>query len=891
MLHEASDRQKFVSDVQYLRDMQHKVDTEYQACLRRQEHKRDLTDKKRDQFWVPETSFERSRVSSGSSSKQTQIVRMNLEQERHLSSSNRASVKSSVEEDPLSETRLSAKTSVVKCDSKLPAIDQTSVKQKHKSTMTPRKPEKAGPSKPSPAAQAQILSRKRRPNLGRLTVSPEMQSPRASGDRNRQKSQLLAKAPALRGADPVAQQLEGPMWASDTKLKRPVRERRNLVPSLQQTTADNAPERASKGDRSVLSQSEPHSALTQAFQGANVPQELSESSGPSLTSTPKGGSRRAPFRFRDEDFYSILSLNPGGENDDTEEEIHLEEELLLVDMFPPRSPSSHKRSRFLGTSTSQAKNKNFEEDPENRRANSSRRSELSHGSLRISNAIEPVTEQPSVGQKMFQDPGLIDGTSARGNGGGDNENEQKALYPWDTKSEPRQKDGVNAESVSIDCTVADRPGTHHYERDWQAYLNSSRNSLDCFPSGRPTAPRPSVNSPYYAPGSLVHSALRGDSPADLSVSSSLVHSSDSEGNSRFNVRRPLSPIRNRNPFTSAENPSYFPGDGTHEFDVREAEDITFTSQPQGAPLYPEDLILNPQGDLSSVDSSSSSPSRMNLQGHLHMSGSLEENMPFTFFAVSDFPNQNGNGNRMAASGFRDNKAATKIRTDPEKLKKLQESLLEEDSEEEGDLCRICQIAGGSPTNPLLEPCGCVGSLQFVHQECLKKWLKVKITSGADLGAVKTCEMCKQGLMVDLDDLNLNEFYQKHQQSRAQNELMNSGLYLVLLLHLYEQRFAELMRLNYSRVTRERIPSWEMEMKTPFIKATAGSSSEEAGHGAQRRPLYPAAFSMSPVPPFFLFFTETATGMFTVTASPYTALCGVQLGHLGQPQRPVQSQTA
>lgn len=57
------------------------------------------------------------------------------------------------------------------------------------------------------------------------------------------------------------------------------------------------------------------------------------------------------------------------------------------------------------------------------------------------------------------------------------------------------------------------------------------------------------------------------------------------------------------------------------------------------------------------------------------------------------------------------------------------SLLEEDSEEEGDLCRICQIPGGSPTNPLLEPCACVGSLQFVHQECLKRWLKVKITSG------------------------------------------------------------------------------------------------------------------------------------------------------------------
>ncbi|EDL34238.1 mCG4818, isoform CRA_a [Mus musculus] len=149
--------------------------------------------------------------------------------------------------------------------------------------------------------------------------------------------------------------------------------------------------------------------------------------------------------------------------------------------------------------------------------------------------------------------------------------------------------------------------------------------------------------------------------------------------------------------------------------------------------------------------------------------------------------------------------ATEIKADPEKLRKLQESLLEEDSEEEeGDLCRICQIAGGSPANPLLEPCGCVGSLQFVHQECLKKWLKVKITSGADLGTVKTCEMCKQGLLVDLDDFNMTEFYHKHQQSRAQSELMNSGLYLVLLLHLYEQRFAELMALNYRRASRERL---------------------------------------------------------------------------------------
>ncbi|XP_059127933.1 probable E3 ubiquitin-protein ligase MARCHF10 isoform X2 [Peromyscus eremicus] len=70
MLHEARDRQKFVSDVQYLRDMQHKVDSEYQACLKRQEYKKDPNEKTQDQLWGKDTS-DRSRFSSGSSSKQT----------------------------------------------------------------------------------------------------------------------------------------------------------------------------------------------------------------------------------------------------------------------------------------------------------------------------------------------------------------------------------------------------------------------------------------------------------------------------------------------------------------------------------------------------------------------------------------------------------------------------------------------------------------------------------------------------------------------------------------------------------------------------------------------------------------------------------------------------
>ncbi|XP_021033742.1 probable E3 ubiquitin-protein ligase MARCH10 isoform X2 [Mus caroli] len=759
MLHETRDRQKFVSDVQYLRDMQHKVDSEYQACLKRQENKKEPNEKKQEQLWVRDTS-DRSRFSSGSSCKQ-----------------------SSCEEDSHSEARLSTKTSSAKYEPRLPAIDQTSVKQKHKGTMTLKKSEKVSPSKPSPVAQApKILSRKRRPNLGRLTVSPEMHSPRASAERSKQKPQLSTKASGLLGADPVVHQ-ESLLCANETKLKKPARERRKLAPSSQpMRTAGKPREKQKKGDLSAHPQTEPHTALSQTFQPMNGSQVLNESLGPSFLPTTVVGPRRTPFRFHDEDFYSAISLNNEQESYDTEEETHMEEELLLSGM---RSPPSYKRSRFLGTSAAQ--NRNVEENVENLRGNSLRWSEPSPGSPRKTSTTEPATKQPSPGQRMLQDTRLPS-ELAKENPSGDQDEKTPVL--GDAKS-----DGViqvSADDVSSGGTVEDRSAVQNHERDWQHYYSGSRTSFDCLLSGRPTAPRSSLNPSYNAHGSLLHSALIDDIPANLSMSSILVPSSDLEENLRFNVRRPLSPIRNRIPLAAAEGCSD---------EAQGTQEMASMSHTQEPPLLAD--LPNPQSSVALGDSPSS-PTRRHLQGHFYMPGSLQENIPFTFFAVSDFANQNDNGTSVRVSGVMDEKA-TEIKADPEKLRKLQESLLEEDSEEEeGDLCRICQIAGGSPANPLLEPCGCVGSLQFVHQECLKKWLKVKITSGADLGTVKTCEMCKQGLLVDLDDFNMTEFYHKHQQSRAQSELMNSGLYLVLLLHLYEQRFAELMTLNYRRASRERL---------------------------------------------------------------------------------------
>ncbi|KAJ7984875.1 hypothetical protein DPEC_G00359310 [Dallia pectoralis] len=94
-------------------------------------------------------------------------------------------------------------------------------------------------------------------------------------------------------------------------------------------------------------------------------------------------------------------------------------------------------------------------------------------------------------------------------------------------------------------------------------------------------------------------------------------------------------------------------------------------------------------------------------------------------------------------------------TDPETLRRIKESLLAESSdEEEGDRCRICHSGTVSPTDLLLSPCQCSGSLQYIHHNCLKKWIRAKIQSGTMWSAAKTCELCTGSLTLDFD---LDEF--------------------------------------------------------------------------------------------------------------------------------------
>ncbi|NXC44185.1 MARH7 ligase, partial [Penelope pileata] len=143
--------------------------------------------------------------------------------------------------------------------------------------------------------------------------------------------------------------------------------------------------------------------------------------------------------------------------------------------------------------------------------------------------------------------------------------------------------------------------------------------------------------------------------------------------------------------------------------------------------------------------------------------------------------------------------------DPERLQKIKESLLLEDSEdEEGDLCRICQMSSASSDNLLIEPCKCTGSLQYVHQECMKKWLQSKINSGSSLEAVTTCELCKEKLHLNLEDFDIHELYRAHANEQVNYEFISSGLYLVVLLHLCEQRFSDMLGTASEASTRVRI---------------------------------------------------------------------------------------
>nr|XP_045600147.1 uncharacterized protein LOC123759307 [Procambarus clarkii] len=74
------------------------------------------------------------------------------------------------------------------------------------------------------------------------------------------------------------------------------------------------------------------------------------------------------------------------------------------------------------------------------------------------------------------------------------------------------------------------------------------------------------------------------------------------------------------------------------------------------------------------------------------------------------------------------------------------------------MCRICHHPQGDGLDTLISPCRCAGTMQFIHQGCLNKWLEVKRCKKAP-----ACELC-------------NYQFHRHKKFRVSKQFFNSGRY-------------------------------------------------------------------------------------------------------------------
>ncbi|CAD8109411.1 unnamed protein product [Paramecium sonneborni] len=124
----------------------------------------------------------------------------------------------------------------------------------------------------------------------------------------------------------------------------------------------------------------------------------------------------------------------------------------------------------------------------------------------------------------------------------------------------------------------------------------------------------------------------------------------------------------------------------------------------------------------------------------------------------------------------------------------------EDKNEFSKQCRICLSTGESPSNPLIDPCKCIGSTKYVHINCLLRWIQQSSHFNSNAYCTRfiwkslECEICKSvyppifdrnGKKFNLIELSkpkdkpyiLMEFHQKRQHDNPQSNDSN-GLYIV-----------------------------------------------------------------------------------------------------------------
>ena len=61
------------------------------------------------------------------------------------------------------------------------------------------------------------------------------------------------------------------------------------------------------------------------------------------------------------------------------------------------------------------------------------------------------------------------------------------------------------------------------------------------------------------------------------------------------------------------------------------------------------------------------------------------------------------------------------------------------------ICRIC-FEAGTIENPLISPCECSGSMKYIHEECLKKWICSRTRDPKTFN----CDVCKHPLRMEIN---------------------------------------------------------------------------------------------------------------------------------------------
>ncbi|XP_061441545.1 uncharacterized protein LOC133364609 isoform X2 [Rhineura floridana] len=90
----------------------------------------------------------------------------------------------------------------------------------------------------------------------------------------------------------------------------------------------------------------------------------------------------------------------------------------------------------------------------------------------------------------------------------------------------------------------------------------------------------------------------------------------------------------------------------------------------------------------------------------------------------------------------------------------------------GDSCRICHCEGDDES-PLITPCRCTGSLNFVHQACLQQWIKSSDT--------RCCELCKYEFIMETKLKPLRKWEKLQMTASERRKIMCSVTFHVIAI--------------------------------------------------------------------------------------------------------------